>query len=93
MPSVDDGFGMVIVEAMACGLPVICSENTGIRDILTSNGAEGYIIPIRNHESIKEKIKFLYQNENIRDKMSKRALQHVNENFRGINTVADILSS
>ena len=81
LPSVDDGFGMVIVEAMACGLPVICSENTGIRDILTSNGAEGYIIPIRNHESIKEKIKFLYQNENIRDKMSKRALQHVNENF------------
>ena len=81
LPSIEDGFGMVILEAMACGLPVICSENTGIKDILTSSGAEGYIIPIRNSESIKEKIKFLYENENIRDEMSKRALQHVNENF------------
>ena len=81
LPSVEDGFGMVILEAMACGLPVICSENTGIRNILSYDGDEGFIVPIREPKSIKNKIEFLYKNEHIRKSMAKKAFKLVHKKF------------
>jgi starch synthase len=44
LASVEDGFGLVIAQAMACGLPVIATEATGIRDLIT-DGVEGIIVP------------------------------------------------
>lgn len=59
LPSVDDGFGMVVAEAMAAKLPVIITKNVGIADGIR-DGKEGFVVPIRNPESLKEKIKFFY---------------------------------
>lgn len=61
LPSIADGFGMVVTQAMACGLPVIVSENVGAADIVT-HGVDGFIVPIRDVEAIKEKILTLYEN-------------------------------
>jgi glycosyltransferase involved in cell wall biosynthesis len=61
LPSVEDGFGLVILQAMACGLPVIASENTGALDLIR-DGEDGFIIPIRNVEALKEKILYFYEN-------------------------------
>ncbi|MEH2250261.1 glycosyltransferase family 4 protein [Nostoc sp.] len=58
-PSLVEGFGLVILEAMACGIPVITTPNTGGLDVLT-NGLEGFIIPIRDVEAIKEKLEWCY---------------------------------
>jgi glycosyltransferase involved in cell wall biosynthesis len=33
LPSQEDGFGMVLSQALACGLPIVCSKNTGGRDL------------------------------------------------------------
>jgi alpha-maltose-1-phosphate synthase len=44
LASVHDGFGMVIAQAMACGLPVIATEATGIRELIT-DGVEGIVVP------------------------------------------------
>ena len=52
---------MVISQAMACGLPIISTENTGGSEIIDNN-INGYIIPVKNNEILKEKIKELYQN-------------------------------
>ena len=60
-PSIDNGFGMAVVEAMAAGLPVIITENVGVADGI-NNGKEGFIVPIRNIKALKEKIKFFYDN-------------------------------
>ena len=59
--SIEDGFGMVILQAMACGLPVITTRNTGGSEII-DNDKDGYIIPIRSKKILKEKITFLYNN-------------------------------
>lgn len=59
LPSIDDGFGMVVAEAMAAKLPVIITKNVGIADGIR-NGKEGFIVPIRDPESLKEKIKIFY---------------------------------
>ena len=44
LASVEDGFGLVIAQAMACGLPVIATEATGIRELIT-DGIEGIVVP------------------------------------------------
>lgn len=79
-PSLLDGFGMVLLQAMACGLPLVCTTNTGGEDLLTENGKEGFVIPIKDVEAIKEKILYLYQNQEICKEMGKNAKKRVEEN-------------
>jgi glycosyltransferase involved in cell wall biosynthesis len=58
LPSLADTFGLVVLEAMAAGLPVIVSDNTGAADVVT-NAREGFVVPIRNASAIAEKLTFL----------------------------------
>lgn len=58
-PSLVEGFGLVLLEAMACGIPVITTPNTAGSDILT-DGVEGFIVPIRDVEALKEKLEWCY---------------------------------
>jgi len=81
LPSVQDGFGMVIFQAMACGLPVVLSENTGGYDAITKDGEEGFVIPIKSVEAIKEKILYLYENQDICKEMGQKAKQRVISGF------------
>ena len=54
-PSIEDGFGFVVAEAMACGLPVITTKNTGASDLVLP-GENGEVIPLRNPEAIAEAV-------------------------------------
>ncbi len=58
-PSLIEGFGLVLLEAMSCGIPVITTPNTAGPDILT-DGIEGFIIPVRDVEALKEKLEWCY---------------------------------
>jgi L-malate glycosyltransferase len=44
LPSSEEQFGLVVIEAQAMGLPVIISENCGARDLLVRNGVNGFVI-------------------------------------------------
>ena len=72
-PSIVEGFGMVITEAMASGLPVITTPNTCGPDILIE-GYDGYIVPIQSPETIAERISTLANNETLRFDMATNAL-------------------
>jgi glycosyltransferase involved in cell wall biosynthesis len=61
LPSIEDGFGLVIMEAQACGLPVIATVNTGGPDVI-DDGRNGFVVPIRSPDAIAEKLAFLYAN-------------------------------
>jgi glycosyltransferase involved in cell wall biosynthesis len=61
MPSLVEGFGLVYLEALASGLPIIATANTGAADIV-QDGREGFIVPIRDVEAIAEKLEWAYQN-------------------------------
>jgi alpha-maltose-1-phosphate synthase len=75
-PSLVEGYGLVILEAMAAGLPVIATSHTGGPDIIT-DGQDGFIIPIRDIQAIAEKVLFLKQNPQICAKMSIQAQQTI----------------
>lgn len=73
LPTVEDGFGVVISEAMACGLPVITTTNAGASEII-EHGKEGFIVPIRSPEEIAGYLELLYRNKELRQEMSRAAL-------------------
>jgi glycosyltransferase involved in cell wall biosynthesis len=78
--SIHDGFGMVIIQAMACGLPIIATENTGGPDIVR-DGQNGFIIPIRSPEKLKEKLVYLHENQEAGKRMGAVAEELVKDGF------------
>lgn len=72
--SLGDSFAFSVLEAAACGLPVILTENTGIADQITE-GKEGFIIPIQSTSAIQEKIDWFVENPNKISEMGKAARQ------------------
>jgi glycosyltransferase involved in cell wall biosynthesis len=60
LPSLVEGLALVQLEAMACGIPLITTSNAGGSDIVT-DGVEGFIVPIRDVEALKEKLEWCYQ--------------------------------
>src|SRR5207245_8344167 len=76
LPSIQEGLALVQAQAMACGLPVIATTNTGAEDLFTE-GVEGFIVPIRDPKAIREKIEWLLDNPVRRQEMGVAALQRV----------------
>jgi glycosyltransferase involved in cell wall biosynthesis len=72
LPSIEDGFARVVTEAMACGMPVIVSENTGAKE-LVEEGENGFIVPIKDIEALKEKMSYFKQNPAEVERMGKNA--------------------
>lgn len=69
-PSLEEGSALVNYEAMASGLPVITTFNSGS---IARNGKDGFIVPIRDVKALKEKIKYFYDNPKKSTKMGKNA--------------------
>lgn len=76
--SVDEAFGISILEAMACELPVVVKNVNGITDILNGNNCLPHA---RDAEGIKKNLEFLIENENIRSKFAKNNRKHVLSNY------------
>jgi alpha-maltose-1-phosphate synthase len=79
LPSIEDGFGMVLAEAMACGCPVIGTCNTGVEDLLTSEGREGFVVPIRDSDALAERLQQLADDPAMRSRMSAAAIARVKQ--------------
>lgn len=71
-PTLFDGFGLVLVEAMSRGCVVIASPNCGAPDIVT-NGEDGFIVPIRDPRAIAEKLELLHRDRDRLAVMSRAA--------------------
>lgn len=71
LPSLNEGMGKVIVEAMACSLPVIASDIGGIRD-LVEPGINGLLVPAACEENLAHALMILYKQENKRVEMGRR---------------------
>ncbi len=74
LPSILEGFGQVILEAMATGIPVIATENTAAKDII-ENGKDGFVTPIRAIQAIKQNLEQLQSNTSLAQSIGKAAYE------------------
>jgi len=83
-PSLFEGFGLVLLEAMAQGLPVIATPNTAAPDFVT-DGEDGFIVPIRDAEAIAAKVESLLDHDRLTamgEAAKRKAAQHSWEQYR-----------
>ncbi|MCK5559919.1 MAG: glycosyltransferase family 4 protein, partial [Thermoplasmata archaeon] len=82
LPSITrlEAFGLVVIEAMACGKPVIISNIPGVSENIT-DGEEGLIVEPTNPKDIAKKINYLMKNEKIRLKMGAKGRKKVEQNY------------
>jgi glycosyltransferase involved in cell wall biosynthesis len=73
-PSLFEGFGLVILEAMARGIPVIATTHTAGPDVIT-DGEDGYIIPVRSSQAIAEKLEMLANDSDLLNRFKTAALK------------------
>lgn len=78
LPSVSDSWGLVVGEAMAAGLPVIVTENTGSSEMVRE-GKDGFVVPVRDVESLKRAMLRLYGNKKLCREMGAAARERVKE--------------
>ena len=79
LPSIEF-FGIVLIEAMACGLPVIGVDSVGPREII-DDGVNGFLLPKGDRSLLLEKIEVLIHDEKLREKMGIKAREKVMRKF------------
>jgi glycosyltransferase involved in cell wall biosynthesis len=77
LPSRSEGFGMVLIEAMACGVPCVSFDcPQGPADII-QNGVDGFLVENGNTQELASKIIKLIEEKNLRKQMGAKAKQNV----------------
>jgi D-inositol-3-phosphate glycosyltransferase len=72
VPSFYESFGMVALEAMACGTPVVASQVGGLA-FLVQDGITGYVVPDGDDEALFNRLYQLAQNPELRSKLGEQA--------------------
>jgi len=70
LPSLSEGFPLVILEAMACGLPIVATRVGGVPDII-EDGVNGYLVESGDFQEMAKKIIFILENEPLKLLISK----------------------
>ena len=68
MPTVREGFGLAVAEAMSCGLPVVASNCSSIPELI-DEGKGGFLCPVGDVDAFGEKINILAESPNLRKEM------------------------
>ncbi|HLK28377.1 MAG TPA: glycosyltransferase family 4 protein [Puia sp.] len=78
--SIEDGFGMVILQAMAMGVVPVTTYNTGGPDVI-EDGVNGFLIPVLDDAVLADRIKILMNSAELRKAMGKAAMQTTLKGF------------
>ena len=80
MPSVNEGLALVVLEAMASGLPVIATDRSGAADVV-EEGKEGFIVPARDIDALADAIQWCYRHREEAAAMGMAARAKVEAQF------------
>jgi len=80
MPSVREGFGLAVAEAMACGLPVVATNCSAIPELI-DDGKGGFLCPVGDVDAFAEKINLLADSPKMRNEMGEYNREKVERMF------------
>ncbi len=89
MPSWNEPFGRVIIEAMAAGIPVVGTKSGGAKEII-QEGITGYLVPPKTPSEMAEKMIYLFRNTNVAKRLGINGGKIVAEKFSVSNYVHGI---
>jgi glycosyltransferase involved in cell wall biosynthesis len=77
LPTHSDPWGLVVNEAMACGLPIIVSSVAGCSADLVRDGWNGYVVPPRDSEKLSVAINSVVRNTGLKQQMNAHSLERI----------------
>lgn len=80
LPSDEEGLGVVLLEAMACGIPVV-STRSGGPDSLIADGEDGYLVPLNDVAALADRIVRLHRNVGLNRMMGQRARATIEQRY------------
>ena len=80
LPSDEEGFGMVLLEAMSCGVPVVSTRSGGPDGIIT-DGADGYLVPLDDAAMLSARLKQLLMQPELNIEMGRIARNTIEARF------------
>lgn len=80
LPSDDESFGLVALEAMACEVPVIASKVGGLPEVVR-DGIDGYLIPPRDVESMSQRALEILVDSTLQERLGKQGRERAEANF------------
>lgn len=81
LPTREDIWGLVINEAMSCGLPVVSTQKCIAALEMVRNGENGYVVPVDDALAVRKAVETILESEKLQNKMSYMALQTVRERY------------
>lgn len=72
LPSLSDGFGLVVLEAMACGTPALVTKSTGAADLI-EEGRNGFVVPPADLDPLTSRLEWASQNRDRLQEMRAQA--------------------
>jgi alpha-maltose-1-phosphate synthase len=79
-PSICDAFGLVMLEAMASGRPVVATSRSAGPDVI-SDGVDGFVVPPKDVKSLAERIEWLYLHREECDRMGRHARAKIESRY------------
>jgi len=86
-----EGLPKVLLEAAACGLPIVTTDTPGCREIVR-DGDNGFLVPVRDAQALAVALRSLINNDALRAKMGVRARAIVLEEFSQERVIAETLA-
>ena len=74
-----ESFGIVLLEAMACGTPLVAFDNQGYKDILKGKSSEEFLAKNKDYNDLAKKIEILIKNPLLRKEIGEKGLKEVQE--------------
>lgn len=93
LPTLEDVWGLVINEAMCCGLPVISTTKAGCSTDMITPSKNGYIVESSKTDQLYSAMKKIVESEDLRIKMSEKSLEIIKTNFSMDNMIFGFVSA
>jgi glycosyltransferase involved in cell wall biosynthesis len=91
LPSLREGVPKVLIEAAACGRPIVATDAPGCREIVR-HGENGLLVPLKNSAALADALRVMIQNRDVRLTMGRSGREIVVEEFSSERVISETLS-